>query len=160
MQVSDRGLISGRPKQWMLLGATVLLTPVAAFWAAGSLNLRLVTNGWLGMAMAMVFGPLLEEFIMRQLVQRGIANECRGRGMGHRRSELCAAVVATALFVLIHLEKFDLHSAWHCALWLLPGIVLSWIWLNRLKWTDCFWMHAYFNASLWLASAWTTGHGA
>jgi membrane protease YdiL (CAAX protease family) len=160
MLASDLGLICGRHRQRMLLVATVLLTPVGALLAARCLNLRLVTNGWLALAMAIVMGPLVEEFILRQLVQRGIANECRARGMGQRLSELSAAAMATLLFALMHLDKFNLHSAWRCTLWLVPGVVLSWIWLRRSRWTDCFWMHAYFNAALWLASVGSAGHGA
>lgn len=102
--------------------------------------------------MALLLAPLVEEWVLRQGLQRGLAAwGCRETGPAWRASGL-AVGVSTLAFALIHLDDFSWAALGRCAAWLLPGLVLALVWCWRQRLWDCVLMHAYFNGALALAS--------
>ena len=140
------------PRNWIL--AAVVLTPVWAV-AAGFVYERVVTvseappdifslyaedqGGWLAVTiMAVVFGPIVEEFAFRGWIQ----------GALERRLASAPAIVVTALlFATVH-GSADRFLMLFCV-----GVLLGWsVWRSGSVWAGIL-LHSSYNASVLGADA-------
>lgn len=146
-----RGLVAPRSLGPLLLLAT-LLTPAVAVGAALWGGFRLVLPDGGRALLALLLAPLLEEWVLRSGLQKGLA-QLGGPAAGAEPGRpVLGVVVSTFAFALIHLDDFSWAAWLRCLPWLLPGWVLAWVWCWRQRLSDCVLMHAYFNACLALAS--------
>lgn len=132
--------------------AAVLLTPPVAMFIAGPMGLGMTKQTGLGLVVALVLAPLLEELAMRPLLQRGLADSLRRRVLRPQQAELGAAVIATLVFALVHLRGWSMAGVRDCVPWLVPGAALAATWCWRHRALDCVLLHAFFNAALWLVA--------
>lgn len=113
--------------------------PVA--WAAHQmLGLSLVIASPRDALAFFLLGPILEEWLLRHELQRGLTRRLQ---RPHLANSLCALV-----FALLHWPGHG-NEAW---LWLIPGLALGELWRRQQSLLLNILMHAWLNMSLWLVS--------
>lgn len=133
-------------KPWVW--AVLLLAPIAACWGVSILGLP--TPSPLRLLSSLLLAPLVEEWVMRQWLQRELLAWALGRHGAGWQADAWAAVVTTLGFALIHLPEASLRGLVACSPWLLPGAALALVWCWRRRWQDSALAHAYFNLLLWM----------
>lgn len=141
-----------RPALGWVVGLVVLGTLPLAQLAAGPLGLGMGQRSGTALLVSLVIAPLVEELVMRTLLQRNLAEAWLRRGAPPGRAAAMAAAVATVVFALVHLPAWSLGGLLACAPWLLPGAALAATWCWRQRTLDCVLLHAFFNAALWVTS--------
>ncbi len=137
-----------------VVAAAVLLTPPVALFVAGPMGLGMGKRSGPGLLVALLVAPLVEEWVMRPLLQRGLAESLSRRGLPACTAMAGAASVATAVFALVHLPGWSWAGLRDCLPWLAPGAALAATWCWRQRTLDCVVLHAFFNTTLWLVELW------
>ena len=138
-----------RPWVWTVW----LLAPAVAFWGSAHLGLGLAAPTPTRLLMSLLVAPLVEEWVMRQLLQRELLAWGRARGVAGWPADGLAAIFTTLGFALIHLPQASPAGLLACSPRLLPGAALALVWCWRRRWQDSALSHAYFNLLLWLIGA-------
>lgn len=136
---------AGRPARWPVLVVVGVLGPLGAV-VASSLGFALrAVDPW-SLAWALVAAPLVEEFIFRGLVQRGLEDRRASRGASWLAPLGGSANLATAaLFALAHVQL----AGPTLAPWLmLPSLVFGWCWARHRSVWGCAAAHGWFNLCL------------
>ena len=148
----------------LLLGL-VLAAPLVSWAAHAMLGSRLDPASWSGtvrgsMAWLWVLAvaPVVEETILRSLLQPGLQHELRrvrlakpfplGKqlpGHGHIANLLTALV-----FALLHWPAYGAMALW----WVIPSLAIGEVWRRNSSWYQCVLLHAWFNVSLLGVTAW------
>lgn len=136
--------------RWFWL-AVVLASPWVALCVAQWVGWHLRPATDLGVLWALVGSPCLEEVVYRLGVQRPVWAYCEEakpvwNPWGAGRT---ASVVATVTFVVVHVPA----HGWFALAWAVPAAVLSELFRQTRQAGHCMALHAWFNASLWWASA-------
>lgn len=137
-----------------------MAAPLVAWGAHGLLGLQLnpglppvgaagLPGGVLGWAWVLVLAPLLEEFVMRTLLQTGLQQQLDRIAAASLNTYLewrgHAANAATALaFAALHMPENGVLALW----WLVPALAIGEVWRRSASWPLCVLLHAWFNASL------------
>ncbi len=145
---STTALASGAPARWPVLVVVGALGPAGAL-AALSLGFGLRAADPWALAWALVAAPLVEEFIFRGLVQRGLDDRRSGGGTAGLPWLVplggSANLATAALFALAHVQV----AGPSLAPWLiLPSLVLGWCWARHRSVLLCAAAHAWFNLCL------------
>lgn len=145
-------LKQGRPggKVFLFSGVTLLMLALAlpVSWLALNLGLQPVRLASPQQALWMlVCAPVIEEFVFRRILQRNLADFLSQR-VGDAAAPLLAVLISATVFAICHGYRVGL--LWGL-LWVAPGLALAEIWRrDRSVWV-CIFVHAYFNAAIWLA---------
>ena len=130
---------------WAAVGLMAAVAPAGAWLAHAGLGLSLRPgDGW-ALAWALVAAPLVEEAVLRPLLQQGIEQWLRARAPvaatwpGHAANLVCALA-----FVALHVPGRGWAAWW----WLLPAALLGEAWRRHRSLAVCAGLHAWFNLCL------------
>jgi membrane protease YdiL (CAAX protease family) len=108
---------------------TRFLLPMPEFIA--QLMAEIISGGAFAVIALVIVAPLTEELLFRGLILQGFLG---------RYSTVTAVLVSALLFTLVHMNPYQVASAW------LMGIYLAWLFiLTRSLW-PCIIAHALFNS--------------
>lgn len=156
---------AGRRGQALGLALGLASIAPAVAWAAHEiLGLHLHPGQWSGWAggfwawaWVLLLAPVLEEWVMRALLQSGFRQQLGRCGRLHWgrwnhvldwRGHLASG--ATALvFAALHMPANGFMALW----WLLPALAIGEVWRRSAHWRQCALLHAWFNACLVLMTA-------
>jgi len=130
----------------------VVLAPMAALAASQYLGWRLPLPTLGSALLSLVLAPLIEEWVMRSLLQSGLLQAALRAGWNTRAAETAAALGAALAFAAAHVQHLDGRLIVSMLGWAVPGLVLAWLWSHRHRTLDCVLLHAYFNACMAAAS--------
>ena len=145
-----------------------LLAPVVAWGAHALLGLRLapgMQSGWgsgvvgtfLAWAWALALAPLVEESVMRPLLQTGLQQQLERLQIDQLTSAVdwrghAANLGAALVFAALHLPGNGVLAIW----WLVPALALGEVWRRCASLPQCALLHAWFNACLLTVSLYNT----
>ena len=163
LPLGKRGL--ALPRGLVLPLCLASVAPAVAWLAYILLGLRLQPNHWTGWSSGLfawvwvlALAPVLEETALRPLLQTGLRYQFGRIEVNDRlhssldwRGHL--ANVATALaFVVLHLPANGALAVW----WLAPAVAIGEVWRRSASWWLCVLLHAWFNASLLVVTAFSS----
>jgi membrane protease YdiL (CAAX protease family) len=126
------------PLVLLTLGSSIVLSeidnllrtilPIPQLFSEALLDLH--QEGWGNLVALIVVAPLTEELLFRGLILRGLIAE---------RGEWAAVLYSSLFFGLLHLNPWQLPSAF------VLGIVLGWLFIRSRSLLPCILLHALFN---------------
>lgn len=127
------------PLALLTLGSSIVLSEadnlLRSVWPVPQgileLLLGLTQESWGNFLLLVVVAPLTEELLFRGLILRGLIAQ---------RGEWAAVLYSSLLFGLLHLNPWQLASAFFL------GIVLGWLFIQTRSLVPCILCHAAFNA--------------
>lgn len=134
---------------WAVPGAVAAVAPLGAWLAHGWLGLALRPDGGWALAWALALAPLIEEAVLRPLLQQGLHGRLQAAGRpaaawpGHAANLACALA-----FAALHAPGRGWEALW----WLVPAILVGETWRRMRSLAACVALHAWFNLCLVLAS--------
>ncbi|WP_374666194.1 lysostaphin resistance A-like protein [Ramlibacter sp.] len=135
----------GAARPWAALGGMAALALPGAWLAHAALGLALRPEGGWAWAWALAVAPLIEEAVLRPLLQQGLWDRMQALTRPAAAWPGHAANLFSALaFVALHVPGRGWDALW----WLAPAVLLGEAWRRHRSLAACAGLHAWFNLCL------------